>query len=530
VRVAERLVAERTGIELGDGLRERLAAYLDGAARARGQTPARFAAGLAGDPGAFQEVLDRVTVQETGFFRHPDQFAALAREVLPALDGPVVVWSAGCANGQEAYSLAMELAASGLPDWRVVATDISAAAVARARAGRYFSTELAGLPATHRHWLRPSGNLWEVDPALRHRVRVERANLTDRFPVGPGRCQVVFCRNVLIYLSRSVTESFLDRLADWLAPGGLVFLGYSEAVLAPTRRLRVQRLGPAHALRVVPDEGSGSPGSGLEGPGGCGQPATPSSPAGYAPPPGGPAPAGRVRGRPGSPARDPPRRRWPRPGRLRRTKGTTPGPSPRSANRCFSTPTTLWPGSGWASPSGRSRTGAVPGGRTRPPWPRSSGATGQRSRPGWTGGRRMSWRACSEPGWGGRDHGGVVPLRGPGLGRRPRTGPAGPGGEGPAAPPRPKAGRGRPAAPRRPHRHRGVAPRRRPAGPGAGPGRRRHQHRAVLVDEVVGIERVQEEAGAPPAGQRSPLVAGVLPGARPLLLLDVGALTGWLAA
>jgi len=128
VRVAENLVAERTGIELGGGLRERLAAHLDEAASARGLTPARFAAGLAGDPGAFQELLDRVTVQETGFFRHPDQFAALAREVLPALDGPVVVWSAGCANGQEAYSLAMELAASGLPDWRVVATDISATA------------------------------------------------------------------------------------------------------------------------------------------------------------------------------------------------------------------------------------------------------------------------------------------------------------------------------------------------------------------------------------------------------------------
>jgi chemotaxis methyl-accepting protein methylase len=132
VRVAERLVAERTGIELGDGLRERLAACLGAAARARGVTPTRFAARLAGDPGAFQEVLDAVTVQETGFFRHPDQFAALAGEVLPGLQGPVVVWSAGCANGQEAYSLAMELAASGVPDWRVVATDISAAAVARA--------------------------------------------------------------------------------------------------------------------------------------------------------------------------------------------------------------------------------------------------------------------------------------------------------------------------------------------------------------------------------------------------------------
>jgi chemotaxis protein methyltransferase CheR len=252
VKVAERLVAERTGIELGDGLRERLAAYLDEAARARGLPPARVAAGLAGDPGAFQEVVDRVTVQETGFFRHPDQFAALAHQVLPRLEGPVVVWSAGCANGQEAYSLAMELAASGVPDWQVVATDISATAVARARDGRYSTAELAGLPAAHRHWLRPAGDLWEVDPALRRRVRVERANLTARFPVEPGRCQVVFCRNVLIYLSRPVAHSFLDRLAAWLAPGGLVFLGYSEAVLAPTPRLRFQRVGAAYALQVVP--------------------------------------------------------------------------------------------------------------------------------------------------------------------------------------------------------------------------------------------------------------------------------------
>jgi chemotaxis methyl-accepting protein methylase len=266
VRVAERLVAERTGIELGDGLRERLAACLDGAARARGQTPARFAASLAGDPGAFQEVLDGVTVQETGFFRHPDQFAALAREVLPGLEGPVVAWSAGCANGQEAYSLAMELAASGVPDWQVVATDISATAVARARAGRYSAAELTGLPAAHRRWLRPAGDQWEVDPALRRRVRVERANLTARFPVDPGRCQVVFCRNVLIYLSRTVAESFLDRLAGWLPPGGLVFLGYSEAVLTPSPRLRVQRLGPTYALQVAPAEGSGIPGSASEGP------------------------------------------------------------------------------------------------------------------------------------------------------------------------------------------------------------------------------------------------------------------------
>jgi chemotaxis protein methyltransferase CheR len=193
VQVAARLLAERTGLRLSDGLRARLAVHLEAAARASGQAPERYAAGLAGDPDAFQAVLDRVTVQESGFFRHPDQFAALGRQVLPALEGPVVVWSAGCANGQEAYSLAMELAASGRADWQVLATDVSAAAVARARAGRYSTAELAGLPPVHRRWLRPAGELWEVDPALRRRVRVERATLTAHFPVEPGRCQVVFC-------------------------------------------------------------------------------------------------------------------------------------------------------------------------------------------------------------------------------------------------------------------------------------------------------------------------------------------------
>jgi chemotaxis methyl-accepting protein methylase len=213
-------------------------------------------AGLGGDPVAFQRLLDCVTVQETAFFRHPDQFAALEREVLPALRPPVTVWSAGCANGQEAYSLAMVLADAGLPDWQVLASDISAGAAARTRAGRYSTAELAGLPPAHRRWLRPAGELWEVDPELRRRVRVEQASLTTRFPTGPGRCQVVFCRNVLIYLTRAEGAAFLHRLAAWLAPDGMVFLGYSESIVTPTDRLRVERVGDTFALRAVRPFGS----------------------------------------------------------------------------------------------------------------------------------------------------------------------------------------------------------------------------------------------------------------------------------
>jgi chemotaxis methyl-accepting protein methylase len=259
VEAAARLLAERTGMQVTQGLTERLAACLDRAARAVGRSPAAYAASLAVDPGAFDRLLDCVTVQESGFFRHPDQFAALADAVLPSLEGPVVVWSAGCANGQEAYSLAMELAASGRPDWRVLATDISAAAVARTRAGRYTTAEVAGIPPVHRHWLHPAGDHWEVDPCLRQRVQAERASLTGGFPAEPGRCQVVFCRNVLIYLSRAVAGSFLTRLAAWLAPGGLVFLGYSETVLPPVPGLRPEVVGGTHVLRVV-EQGRREPG------------------------------------------------------------------------------------------------------------------------------------------------------------------------------------------------------------------------------------------------------------------------------
>ncbi|HEV8374257.1 MAG TPA: CheR family methyltransferase [Actinomycetota bacterium] len=259
VRVASRLLAERAGLHLSRGLQERLAACVQREAQARGEIPERYVAGLAADPDSFQRLLDCVTIQETSFFRHPDQFAALERNLLPALQPPVTIWSAGCANGQEAYSLAMVLAGSGCSDWQVLATDISSTAVDRTRAARYTTAELTGLPAPHRRWLRQAGEAWEVDPGLRQRLQVQRINLTERFPCEAGRCQVVFCRNVLIYLARAEVAAFMDRLGTWLAPGGAVFLGYSETLTAPTGRLRVEQLGDAWVLRrPAPTSGAGA--------------------------------------------------------------------------------------------------------------------------------------------------------------------------------------------------------------------------------------------------------------------------------
>ena len=117
--------------------------------------------------------FDLVTVQETGFFRHPDHFVVLADHVLPTIDGPVRIWSAACSNGQEPYSLAMVLAERRV-DGRVLATDMSTSALRRTREARYLPASSAGSATSARplHG-RVAGGRWAVADEVRQRVDVE---------------------------------------------------------------------------------------------------------------------------------------------------------------------------------------------------------------------------------------------------------------------------------------------------------------------------------------------------------------------
>ena len=252
---AGRLLSRRVGLRLDPAIRGRLErAVRDEAARV-GDDPEAYVASLERDPDRLQDLLNRVTVQETSFFRDPGQFAALASWVLPALrlsGEPVQVWSAGCANGQEPYSLAMVLAESGIERWQVTATDISTAALARTRAARYAERELRGLSEErrHAHLVSASDGTWAIRPELKDNVQVLRHNLaSDPPPFMAGACQVVFCRNVLIYFGHDDVVAFLDRLAARLAPNGHLFLGYSESLWQVTERFRLVRLGDAFAYR-----------------------------------------------------------------------------------------------------------------------------------------------------------------------------------------------------------------------------------------------------------------------------------------
>jgi chemotaxis methyl-accepting protein methylase len=245
-RAAE-LMERELGLRPDRSLRSRLQRCLRDESAARGEDLAQYVASLAADPTARQSLYDRLTVQETAFFRHPGQFRALADHVLPGIDGPVLIWSAACSNGQEPYGLAMVLDEQAVPG-SVIATDVSTRALGRTLEGSYHSRELGGIsPARRDRYLQGGqGDTWEIRKALRDRVRVQHHNLiADPLPDFVEHCQVVFCRNVLIYFSPEHAAAFLTGLGEALPRGACLFLGYAETIWQVTDLFEPIRIGDA---------------------------------------------------------------------------------------------------------------------------------------------------------------------------------------------------------------------------------------------------------------------------------------------
>jgi chemotaxis protein methyltransferase CheR len=182
-------------------------------------------------------LAERLRVGETRFFRHMAHVGALERVVAADIRGRkttnrVRAWSAGCATGEEPYTLAIVLS-DALPGWKidVQATDLSEEALAVARAGVYATVAAAAVPAAQRARAfvpGPREGTVQVAPEIAARVRFERKNLLEADY--PQRVDVILCRNVLIYFDASARARTIERLIDSLAPGGYLFLGYAESL------------------------------------------------------------------------------------------------------------------------------------------------------------------------------------------------------------------------------------------------------------------------------------------------------------
>jgi chemotaxis protein methyltransferase CheR len=229
-----RELAREAGMSFRGGLDHRLLDGLDGAARSVGEPVRAFARRVAaGDRGAIATLVDHVAVGETAFWRHPEQLEAVAR-IAGRARGPLSIWSAGCATGEEAYSVAIALLEAGRAGHgdHVLATDVSERALAAARAGLYGPRATRKLPAAlAARWLQGSGATLEVTDELRRLVGFAVHNLMTEAPAPGGPFDLVLCRNVLIYFDRPVAATVVRRLAASLATGGTLVLGPVEGVL-----------------------------------------------------------------------------------------------------------------------------------------------------------------------------------------------------------------------------------------------------------------------------------------------------------
>lgn len=172
-------------------------------------------------------------MSETYFFRHPVQWEALRRDLLPRLGAPPrLFWSAGCSSGPEPYSLnivAQELGWRPGSDYTILATDADPQALERARRALYTDWDLRGLEQPER-WFDRQGAQWHLRARYRQGVTFLRHDLTEELP--PGHYDLIMCRNVLIYFERLEAWQVLQRLGKALTERGRLMLGYTDACLA----------------------------------------------------------------------------------------------------------------------------------------------------------------------------------------------------------------------------------------------------------------------------------------------------------
>jgi chemotaxis protein methyltransferase CheR len=244
------LVGERFGLQFDESRREalrlavrtRTLACGDGSfqeylARLRG-LPLRGTRAGPGREGELGRLVELLTIQETCFFRNPEHFQALVEAVLPGFlsrpgGPPIRIWSAGCATGEEPYSIALTLLEAGIGQAEILGTDVSEAALDMARVGRYGRRAVRLVPGLvlDRYFYR-DGDHFLVGDALRRLVRFEYLNLIQEpFPIARFTgCDVVFCRNVIIYFTPESIRRLVRTVTECLAPGGVLFLGPSETL------------------------------------------------------------------------------------------------------------------------------------------------------------------------------------------------------------------------------------------------------------------------------------------------------------
>jgi len=194
------------------------------------------------------ELLAALSINVTEFFRDKGAFEAWSAKVLQPLviskgasGGLLRIWSAGCASGQETYTLSMcvnealkKCALGRVPMTSILGTDISAKALAKAKSGTYTKEEVRSVPEKYlSEYFLKHGNSYEASESLRRGVRFARENLLD--PPSSKYFDAIVCRNVMIYFSRAMHEQVVMNLYYALSRDGFLMLGKTETLMGAPR-------------------------------------------------------------------------------------------------------------------------------------------------------------------------------------------------------------------------------------------------------------------------------------------------------
>jgi chemotaxis protein methyltransferase CheR len=241
------LILARTGILLGPRRRDALAGGVLAAAGHIGCESLgeyyRLLQGVRTDSRLWDNLIGAITVGETYFFRNPAHFDALRQHILPDLiarhrdDRRLRIWSAGCATGEEPYSIAI-LLRQLLPDianWDVfiLATDINKQCLQQARQGRYYKWSFRNTdPAIRELYFTPQDELFELSPQVREMITLAYLNLVEAsYPslvTNTNAMDLILCRNVAIYLPEAVVREMVERFHRCLVPEGWLIVGAAE--------------------------------------------------------------------------------------------------------------------------------------------------------------------------------------------------------------------------------------------------------------------------------------------------------------
>ncbi|MBS4173276.1 protein-glutamate O-methyltransferase CheR [Bacillus sp. FJAT-49736] len=190
------------------------------------------------DTNLLNEFLDRMTINVSEFYRNRQRWDVLDNKILPKLikqGQPLKVWSAASSTGEEPYTISMVLSSHyPLNKISILATDIDANAIQKAKIGVYSERSLQEVPSTKKdQYFQQKGAYYEISEDIKRTVSFKRHNLlADQFD---RNFDLIVCRNVLIYFTEDAKSILYKKFSDALKPGGILFVGSTEQIFNPNK-------------------------------------------------------------------------------------------------------------------------------------------------------------------------------------------------------------------------------------------------------------------------------------------------------